>query len=338
MEDPMKQFAVNLAIATLSLASAHAYEASVPAFFVLDERSGAAFDMQAWQRATEALKGEDLVRTYRLGRGDVALQKAQEEAAKAKAEDNVILLMTTTTQDKNSTEFHESLAQLEKQLQTTPAFEGSSVLAEWPMCALVQQGGTDHAKGLPATMVFVLDHPQANAFCYPLVQSYFTTPPGPDGKRVAPISVDGATIALQAMLPPIKLARKTLADKAAFKQGNLVERPTNVYAPGEEIFIHAYFENVGRKDVGTPMARYEIGLDIEVRDRAGKVLKTLPNEHTYKADAPPPFPVSLDYFTNFATAGIAINDSGDYTIAYIFRDRARPETPAVTAEFDVTVK
>lgn len=73
----------------------------------------------------------------------------------------------------------------------------------------------------------------------------------------------------------MKLAKKTLADKAAFKQGNLVERPTNVYAPGEEIFIYAFLENVGRKDVGTRMSSYEIGLDIEIRDCAGKVLKTL---------------------------------------------------------------
>lgn len=334
----MKHFVVNLAIATSSLASAHAFEASVPAFFVLDERSGAAFDIQAWQRATEALKGGELVRTYRLGRDGAALQKAQEEAAKANAAGDVVLLLTTTTQDRNSTEFRASLGELEKQLKINPALKGASVLATWPMCALVQQGGTDNAKGLPATMVFVLDHPQADAFCYPLVQSYFTTPPGPDGKRAAPIMVDGATVALQAILPPMKLARKTLADKAAFKQGNLVERPTNVYAPGEEIFIHVYFENVGRKDVGTPMASYEIGLDIEVRNRAGTVLKALPNEHTFKADSPPPFPVSLGYFSNFATAGIAVHDSGDYTIAYTFHDRARPETPPVTAEFDVTVK
>lgn len=86
------------------------------------------------------------------------------------------------------------------------------------------------------------------------------------------------------------------------------------------------------------MASYEIGLDIEVRDRAGQILKSLPNEHTYKADSPPPFPVSRGYFTNFATAGISLDTPGNYTIVYIFHDRARPETPPATAEFAVTVK
>jgi hypothetical protein len=334
----VKQLTAQLVLASLCLVSAHAEDAKVPAFFVLDERSGQQFDIEAWQHATEALKSEGLVRTYRLGRDDTVLRKAQDEAAAANAADNVVLLMTSTTQDRNSTEFRESFAQLEQQLQTNPALKGASVLAKWPMCALVQQGTSGNTGTLPATMIFVLDHPQANMFCYPLVQTYFTTPPGPDGKRVPPINLDAATIALQSVLPPMKLVQKTLADKAAFSQGNLVERPTSIYAPGEEIFVYAYLENVARKDVGTPMARSEIGLDIEVRDRAGNVLKALPDQHTFKTDAPPPFPVSADYFTNFATAGIAISDPGDYTVAYIFHDRARPETPPVTAEFDVTVK
>jgi hypothetical protein len=338
MEGSMKHFAASLVIASLSLVSARAEEASVPAFFVLSERGEGTFDMEAWQRATKALKNEEFVRTYRLGEDGTVLQKAQDDAAKVNAADNVVMLMTTTTQDKNSSEFHESLRQVEQQFQTNPTLKGSSVVARWPMCALVQLDSSRNAKMPPVTMVFVLDHPQANAFCYPMVQAYFTTPRGADGKRIAPISIDGATVALQAVLPSMRLTKKTLADKAAFKQGNLVERPTNVYAPGEEIFIYAFLENVGRKDVGTPMASYEIGLDIEVRDRDGKVLKSLPDEHTFKADSPPPFPLSLGYFSNFATAGISLDSPGNYTIAYIFHDRARPETPPATAEFDVTVK
>ncbi|SFU21318.1 hypothetical protein [Mesorhizobium sp. YR577] len=334
----MKHFAASLAIASLFLVSARAEEANVPAFFVLSERGEGTFDMEAWQRATKALKNEEFVRTYRLGGDGSVLQKAQADAEKAHAAANVVMLMTTTTQDKNSTEFYESLRQVEQQFQTDPTLKGASVLARWPMCALVQLDGSRNAKMPPVTMVFVLDDPQANVFCYPMVQSYFTTPPGPDGKRVAPISIDGATVALQAVLPPMKLTKKTLADKAAFKQGNLVERPNNVYAPGEEIFIYAFFENVGRKDVGTPMSSYEIGLDIEVRDQSGKVLKSLPDEHTYKADSPPPFPVSLDYFSNFATAGISLDTPGSYTIAYIFHDRSRPETLPAAVEFDVTVE
>lgn len=236
----MKHFVASLAIASLSLVSARAEEASVPAFFVLNDRGERTFDMEAWQRATVALKSEELVRTYRLGGDGSVLQKAQADAEKAHAAANVVMLMTTTTQDRNSTEFHESLRQVEQQFQTDPTLKGASVLARWPMCALVQLGKTRNAKMPPIAMIFVLDHPQANAFCYPMVQSYFTTPLGADGKRVAPISIDGATVALQAALPPIKLAKKTLADKAAFKQSNLVERPTNVFAPREEIFIYAF--------------------------------------------------------------------------------------------------
>ena len=334
----MKHFAASSIIAGLFLFSAHAENAEGPAFFVLDERGGHEFDMQAWQLAARAWKGEQFVRTYRLGRDDSVLQKAKDDAAKAKASDNVVLLTTTTTPDKNSREFRVSFGQLKQQFQTNPKFKDFSVLAEWPMCALVQQGPGNDGSGLRGTMLFVLDHPQANAACYPMVQVYFTKPPGPDGKRVAPVRVDSASVALQAILPPMKLVRKMLADKAAFKQGKLVERPTNVFAPGEEIFIHAHFRNVGRNDVGTPMASYEIGLDIEVRDGTGKVLKTFPNEHIYKGDSPPPFPESLDYFTNFVTAGITIGEPGDYTIAYIFHDRSRQETPPVAAEVAVTVK
>ncbi|MCA1414360.1 MULTISPECIES: hypothetical protein [Bradyrhizobium] len=334
----MKRFAASCMIASLFLTSAHAENGNAPAFFVLDERSGHQFDMQAWQQAAKASKGGQFVRTYRLLGDDSVLRKARDDAAKAKASDNVVHLMTTTTPDKNSREFRESLAQLKQQFQTDPKFKGVSALAEWPMCALVQLGPGNDGSSLRGTMLFVLNHPQASAACYPLVQIYFTTPPGPDGKRIAPVRVDSTSVALQAALPPMKLARKMLADKAAFQQGKLIERPTNVFAPAEEIFLHAYFENVGRKDVGTPMASYEIGLDIEVRDETGKVVKAFPDEHTYKGASPPPFPESLDYFTNFVTAGITIGEPGEYTIAYIFHDRSRQETPPVAAEFAVTVK
>jgi hypothetical protein len=334
----MKHLAISSMIASQFLISAHAGNAEAPAFFVLDDRGGHEFDMQAWRDAAKAWKGEQLVRTYRLGRDDSVLRKAKDDAANAKASDNVVLLMTTITPDNNSREFRQSLGQLKQQFQTNPKFKGFDVLAEWPMCALVQQGPGSDGGSLRATMLYVLDHPQANAACYPMVQVYFTTPPGPDGKRVAPVRVDSASVALQATLPPMTLVRKLLADKAAFKQGKLVERPTNVFAPGEEIFIQANFRNVGRNDVGTPTASYEIGLDIEVRDRTGKVLKSFPNEHTYKGASPPPFPESLDYFTNFVTAGITIGEPGDYTIAYIFHDRSRQETPPVAAEVAVTVK
>ncbi len=334
----MKHFAANFMIASLFLISAHAENANAPAFFVLDERGGLGFDMQAWQQAAKAWKGEQFVRTYSLGRDASVLRTAKDDAAKAKASDNVVLLTTTTTPDKNSREFRASFAQLKQQFRTNPKFKGFSVLAEWPMCALVQQGPANDGSGLRGTMLFVLDHPQANAACYTMVQVYFTTPPGPDGKHTAPVRVDSASVALQAALPPMKLAGKILADKAAFKQGKLVERPTNVFTVGEEIFIQADLTNVGRNDVGTPMAGYEIGLDIEVRDGTGKVLKAFPNEHTYKGGSPPPFPGSLDYFTNFVTAGITIGERGDYTIAYIFHDRSRQETPPVAAEVAVTVK
>ncbi|WP_038379200.1 hypothetical protein [Bradyrhizobium elkanii] len=334
----MKHFSISSLIASLFLISAHAASAEAPAFFVLDERGGHEFDMRAWQNAAKAWKGEKFVRTYRLGRDDSALRKAKDDATEAKASDNVVLLMTTTMPDKNSREFRASLDQLKQQFQTNPKFNGFSVLAEWPMCALVQQGPGSNDSGLRGMMLFVLDHPQANAACYPMVQVYFTTPPGPDGKRIAPVRVDSASVALQATLPPMTLAGKMLADKTAFKQGKLVERPTNVFAPGEEIFIQANFRNVGRNDVGTPMASYEIGLDIEVRDRTGKVLTALPHEHTYKGASPPPFPESLDYFTNFVTAGITISEPGDYTVVYVFRDRSRRETPPVPVEFAVIVK
>ena len=179
------------------------------------------------------------------------------------------------------------MVSFKEQLRNDTNSKGSKVVAEWPMCALVEQGSEGVAKAMT--------------------------------------------------LPPMKLARHMLADKAASKQGNFVERPTNVFKPGEEIFIYAYFGNVGRINA-MPMSSYEIGLDIEVRDRAGQVLKTFPNAHVLRANAPPSFPVSAKHFTNFVTAGIALHDPGDYIVAYIFSDHSRSKKPAVTAAFDVKVK
>ena len=334
---PVATMLLSLFGACVAFTTAPADDREVDAFFILDERSGWTFDMKAWEKAASAIDVADHVHTYRSDGDASVTARAQDEAAKANATGNIVNLQTMRTEDRNASEFRQSLRALEQSFEASPALKGSMIAMEQPMCALVQHARPKGPGLLQQTTLIILDHPQATAFCYPLVLSYYITPPGPDGKRVAPVSFDARTLALQATMPGMRLARKALVDKAEFSRGNFVERNSTLYAPGEEIFIYAGFENVGRKEVGSPFATYEIGLDIEVRDRAGKVLKALPDAHAFKGQSPPPFPVSMDYFTNYATAGIALHDPGDYTLAYIFEDRSRPEMAPVEATFDVTV-
>ncbi|KQW42716.1 MULTISPECIES: hypothetical protein [Ensifer] len=333
----MKILLSTLALSGHLISSAVAEDGKIPAYFVLDQTYGGGFDTAAWQAAIDAIKGHGrLVHTYNFAGDKQVVSQAQQDVAKANAQKPIYLVNEKVAKD--STELRQSLATFKEQLRNDTNSKGSQVVAEWPMCALVEQGSEGAVRAMQGGVILLIDHPQAAAHCYAMVQSYFLTPAAPDGKRAAPVSVDATTVAMQAKLPPMKLARHILADKAASKRGDFVERPTNVFKPGEEIFVYAYFENVGRINVGTPMSSYEIGLDIEVRDPAGKVLRTFPDAHVFKAESPPPFPVSAKHFTNFATAGIALHDPGDYVVAYIFHDRSRPETPPVTAAFEVTVK
>lgn len=323
--------------AGVAFTTAPAEDRKADAFFILDERSGWTFDMNAWEKAASAIDVAGHVHTYRSDGDASVTARARDEAARVNATGNIVNLQTMRTEDRDARQFRQSLRALKQSFDASPVLKGSTVVMEQPMCALVQHSRPKDP-GLPQqTTLIILDHPQAAVFCYPLVLSYYTTPPGPDGKRVAPVSFDAATLALQAKMPRMSFARKALVDKAEFGRGNFVERNSTIYAAGEEIFIYAGFENVGRKEVGSPYATYEIGLDIEVRDTAGKVLKALPDANVFKGQSPPPFPVNMDYFTNYATAGIALHDAGDYTLAYIFEDRSRPEMPPVEATFDVTI-
>ena len=91
---------------------------------------------------------------------------------------------------------------------------------------------------------------------------------------------------------------------------------------------------------GTPFATYEIGLNIEIRDREGKPVKKIENAHTYQGKATPRFPTDAEYFSNHATAGIRIRDPGNFKVAFIFTDRSRPSknTAPVETLFDVRIE
>ncbi|UPJ68265.1 hypothetical protein IVB23_13400 [Bradyrhizobium sp. 191] len=312
----------------------------IPAFFLMANLGGD-FDLNLalWRDSAQRSHGATLVRTY-LSHGQPSIEQAKRDAASAGVEPNIVVLSTTNTHDKNSYEFKNSVNKLKNAFQVDPTLKGSKVLFEWSMCLLVER--PPEGRGfLPVTMLMVLEAWQAKTICYTAVQEYFTAAPSPDGSRAAPIWFDASAVAPQMLMPPMKFIQTFLADKIRTNQdGAFAERGTNVYSAGEEIFIFASFDHVGRILPGTPFATYEIGLDIELRNHDGTVITKIANVHTYQGNSTQRFPLDADYFRNHATAGLSLRDAGNYKVVFIFTDRSRPrnETGPIEAVFDITVK
>lgn len=314
-----------------------------PVFFHLESMGGDFnFEKNAWVSAIEGSGGEEKVMFLHKA-GTDAFAEAVKEAKELGVTAPVIPLTTANIPGKNSVEFQRKSAKLLKDVrEKAPNRADWEIHMDVPMCTLFSRANDKaYVDTDKVYLLSVLDNAQARSICYQMTIGYFAQVPKEDGTRVAPVFVDSQAVVWQAMMNPLELHSAYLAVKESRDdRGRYAERETNVYAPGEEIFIKAYFSNVSRDLVGTDMMSYAIRMDLEVRDMEGNVLGRQDNVHTYENPSKQIFPIDETQFWNHVTAGISLPDSGAYKVAFIFTDLNRPETQSGPAEavFDIIVR
>ncbi len=339
----MRFFLVLLSFVSVMAGAAKASDTQ-PVFFHLESMGGDFnFEKNSWMAAIEASGGAEKV-MFLHKNGPQAYQQAVEEAkSRGVAAPEVFPLTTANIAGKNSIEFQSKSAKLLKAVrEQDPRRLGWKILMDVPMCTLFSRPNDNALVKTDALyMLSVLDNHQARRICYQMAISYFAQVPQEDGTRVAPVFVDSQAVVWQATMKPLELHSAYLALKESRNEkGHYEKRNSNVYAPGEEIFIKAYFSNVGRKLVGSDMMSYAIQMDLEIRDMEGQVLSRQENVHTYENPSKQIFPLDETQFWNHVTAGISLTDPGEYKVAFIFSDLNRPTTETAPAEavFDIVIK
>jgi hypothetical protein len=309
-----------------------------PVVFILDEGSQKEyrlFDSILWDDA--AAQSDGALRATFLASEPDAIDRAIAAALEDGPVPNLVMLSTVNTPDRNSKDFRASVAEFETVLGYDEDPTQWPRKIDLPLCKLHEQRPNE-GDTAPAAILLVLNDPNARLICYRLVMAYFAGVPGPDGERVAPLYVDGRAVTAQAIMPPISISSAYLALKdSRDADGLYAERPSNVYAPNEEIFLRAFLENVGRTQAGTMDGTYQIDLNLEVRDAAGEVLSTA-ELFSYTGKSTLIYPMDQTYFYNDITAGIGLNDPGTYVIAFLFTDASRPEMAPAEAAFTVVIE
>ncbi|WP_299194846.1 hypothetical protein [uncultured Litoreibacter sp.] len=262
------------------------------------------------------------------------LAKAKAQAVPDDA--SIIYLSVTNLPATRSQELKPDFDSLSAQIAAKPASEGWQEIAFAPMCRLyaAQPAAEDQ---IQAAMLAVMDDPNAKLNCYRLAMTYFAGLPDESGNRVMPVYLDSRAMVMQATLPAIEVAEAYLAHKhQRDERGRYKRRESRVYAPKEEIFLRAYLDHVGRDQAGTMFGSYKIDLSMEVRNPDGALLGRT-KLHSYQNPSQLFYPLDGTYFWNNITAGVFLEDPGDYLLAFIFEDGSRPGSDPAEVTFPVTI-
>ncbi|SFJ49558.1 hypothetical protein [Jannaschia pohangensis] len=306
-----------------------------PVAIILDQRDGAApVNPQAWEEALGQSRAEVL--TVVPVTDPNAAQTAAQAATDVGTPENTVILQTFNVPAANSSAFDPIRQQIDANVLEQNAQMGWQVALNLPMCVLYERppSGDEPA---PTALLAVMDEVYAQVFCYRMAIAYYASGRDESGARIAPVYIDAQTIAMQETMPPIAFHSAYLAHKdRRDDRGRYLARDSNVYAPGEEIFLRGYLENVARGLPGTMEMTFEFDLHMEVRDDADEVLGRV-KLHTYTAPSTLLYPVDETQFWNSITAGVNLGDPGSYTLTFIATDKMRAGEPSAEVSFDVVV-
>lgn len=210
-------------------------------------------------------------------------------------------------------------------------FAGAEFVMKEPLCRLMrlpeQEGG-----GMREHYVATIDSSDERRACFSATIAYllansqdFQPPP------LERVVVDAAAALAQEIMPQVAVKEDAFIeadtwqnDRRAVPRGG-----GTVFAPGELIMLHAILENVGRDMVGTPLASYEVKLDLEIRDADDNVLADQKDAMRFSGSAIHSVPIRHDYFETGIVAAFPLEQSGAYQIRYRLTDLNRPEDRAV---------
>lgn len=285
------------------------------------------FDETDW-RAAVARAGARIY--WKIDRDSAYADRVMEVAASAEGAPPFASLYTANLPPDQVGAFDQLLDGLLRGDSETEFANAESLMVE-PLCRLLrlrEQAG----EVLRTHYIVTIDRSEERRACYSTTIAHvlanaeaFVPPP------LERIALDSMAAVTQAMMPPLIVKSEDFIEADTWRNDRraVPRDDDSVFAPGEMIMLNALLENVGRDMVGTPLATYEIRLDIEIRDAAGNVVADQQDAMRFSGSAIHSVPIRKDYFETGVVTGFQIDQPGEYRIRYRLSDLNRPEEVAV---------
>ncbi|MFQ6554122.1 hypothetical protein AAD018_017400 [Aestuariibius insulae] len=280
-------------------------------FHILNYPNPNLIDTDQWARATQEAGLSDRTRTVYNASGDQMVADIRRASRDGSGEAVFVLYGVVI----DVADFANGADAVEANIRRQPAHAQVDLRINTERCRLLHSPlkPTNYA---PEFTLLAPTDPEGQRLCYAQALGLF------DGLARDPASaIDRTAIHAQTAMPQMMRYGSTFLDKA--DDGRTSHRPTNIFAPGDEIHAEISLDYVSRTTPGEPGARYRIGLDIEVYDAANTLLNRQEDVTVYEGEMRHRVPVDAEYFRNFVTAGLSLDDPGNYQLVFILTDLVR---------------
>ena len=208
-------------------------------------------------------------------------------------------------------------------------------MLDGPLCRVIRSADTFEG---PIHYIASVDGAPERSTCYgDFIAQVLASPQ--DYEPVAPDQtvMDANAIVVQALMPAMKVASANFIIPEVWKTERQARTRDGgaTFGPGEMIMLHAVLDNVGRDLPGTPLASYEIRLDVEIRDAEGNVLVAQDDAMRFTGQPVHSVPIRDDYFGTGVVTGFPLQQPGEYELIYRLTDLNRP---AEVGRLEITKK
>lgn len=298
------------------------------AYFSMTNLGGAFdFDETDW-RAAVARAGTRIY--WKIDRDETMAARVNEVAASVTGDPPFAALYAVNLRPDQAATFDQLLDQLTSK-DAGGDFAGAEFIMKEPLCRLLRLP-ENNTNGIREHYLATLQRSEERRSCYSLMIAYVLANPQdfqpPPLERIV---LDSAAVMTQTLLPPVAMKEEQFINVDTWQNDRrAVPRDGGaVFAAGELMLLNVVLENVGRDMVGTPLATYEIKLDLEIRDAEGNVIANQNDAMRFSGSAIHSVPIRPDYFETGVVAGFPLDLLGDYQIRYRLTDMNRPEDGAV---------
>lgn len=207
---------------------------------------------------------------------------------------------------------------------TSGQFKDATFVLDGPLCRVIRSADTYEG---PIHYVASVDGAPERSACYGAFIAQVLANPQ-DYEPVAPtqITVDANAVTIQSLMPAMQVASSSFIVPEVWETERQARTRDGgaTFATGEMIMLHAMLDNVGRDLPGTPLASYEIRLDIEIRDAEGNVIGAQDDAMRFTGQPIHSVPIRDDYFGTGVVTGFPLQQAGEYELVYRLIDLNRP--------------
>jgi hypothetical protein len=291
------------------------------AYFALKNQGGAFdFDEVDW-RAAVAQASQRVY--WKIDSDSEMMSRVHEVASSVDGDVGFAWLFAVNLRPDQAAEFDSMLDGLLEN-DETGQFEGATFVLNGPLCRVIRSADTFEG---PIHYVASVDGAPERSACYSAFIAQVLANPQ-DYEPVAPtqIIVDSNAVVIQGVMPAMEVASSSFIVPEVWKTERQARTRDGgaTFDPGEMIMLHAVLNNVGRDLPGTPLASYELRLDIEIRDAEGVVIGTQDDAMRFTGQPVHSVPIRDDYFGTGVVTGFPLQQPGEYELVYRLTDLNRP--------------